>query len=119
LLLQRGATVTIAHVDTRDLPAACKSADVLFVAVGKAGLIDARHVREGATIIDIGINAVVDGGGEGKVLGDVDLPSVQGIASGVSAVPDGVGPVTTAFLMANTVRAAAQRAAPTKRVIFA
>lgn len=109
LLLQRGVTVTIAHIDTRDLPAACLSADVLFVAVGKAGLIDARHIREGATIIDIGINAVVDDQGVRKIVGDVDLPAVQGVASAVSAVPDGVGPVTTAFLLANTVRAAVQR----------
>jgi methylenetetrahydrofolate dehydrogenase (NADP+)/methenyltetrahydrofolate cyclohydrolase len=114
LLLQRGVTVTIAHIDTRDLPAACKSADLLFVAVGKAGLIDARHVREGATVVDIGINAVVDERGERRIVGDVDLSAVQGVVRNVSAVPDGVGPVTTAFLLANTVRAATQRATMAK-----
>lgn len=113
LLLQRGVTVTVAHIDTRDLPAACATAELLFVAAGKAGLIDARHVRPGATIIDIGINAVDDGAGGRVILGDVDLPSIQGIARAISAVPDGVGPLTTAFVMANTVRASERRASTT------
>jgi len=112
LLLQRGVTVTIGHIDTRDLAATCRSAELLFVAAGKAGLIGASHVRPGATIIDIGINAIPDGAGGRLILGDVDLAGVHGIAGTISAVPDGVGPLTTAFLMANTVRAAEQRHRP-------
>lgn len=114
LLLQRGATVTVAHIDTRDLPAACRTAELLFIAAGRAGLIDARHVAPGATVIDIGINAIDDGQGGRTIAGDVDLAAVQGIASAISAVPDGVGPITTAFLLVNTIAAARQRLAVDK-----
>lgn len=109
LLLQRGATVTIAHIDTRDLTAACRTAELLFVAAGKAGLIDASHIAPDATIIDIGINAVDDGQGGRRIVGDVDLPAVQGKAKSISAVPDGVGPITTSFVLANTIKAAQRR----------
>ena len=106
LLLQRGVTLTVAHADTRDLAAACRTAELLFVAVGKAGLVCAGHVAPGAIVIDIGINAVNSEAGETTIVGDVDLASVAGIASAISAVPDGVGPVTAAFLIRNTVQAA-------------
>ncbi|MCW2362743.1 MULTISPECIES: bifunctional 5,10-methylenetetrahydrofolate dehydrogenase/5,10-methenyltetrahydrofolate cyclohydrolase [Sphingobium] len=109
LLLQRGVTVTIAHIDTRDLVAACQTADLLFAAAGRAGLIGARHVRPGATVIDIGINLVTQADGSRRILGDVDLAAVDGVAAVISAVPDGVGPLTTAFLLANTVLAAQRR----------
>lgn len=110
LLLQRGVTVTVAHIDTRDLAAACRTAELLFVAAGRPHLIDASHIAPGVTIVDIGINAVEDGQGNRSIVGDVDLQAVQGIARSISAVPDGVGPLTTTFLMANTVRAARRRA---------
>jgi methylenetetrahydrofolate dehydrogenase (NADP+)/methenyltetrahydrofolate cyclohydrolase len=106
LLLQRGATVTVAHIDTRDLAAACRSAEVLFVAVGKPGLITADHLTRGATVIDIGINAVVDEAGATAIVGDVDHVSAGAVARAISASPDGVGPLTTAYLIDNTVRAA-------------
>jgi methylenetetrahydrofolate dehydrogenase (NADP+)/methenyltetrahydrofolate cyclohydrolase len=113
LLLQRGATVTIAHVDTRDLAAACRSAGILFVAVGKAGLIPASHVAPGAVVIDIGINAVDDGDGGTMIVGDVDAAGIAAIARAISAVPDGVGPLTAAFLIDNVVAAATARPAAT------
>jgi methylenetetrahydrofolate dehydrogenase (NADP+)/methenyltetrahydrofolate cyclohydrolase len=109
LLLQRGATVTIAHIDTRDLAAACRMAELLFVAAGKASLIDASHIAPDATIIDIGINAIDDGQGGRTIVGDVDLAAVQGKAKSISAVPDGVGPITTSFVLANTLKAARRR----------
>lgn len=108
LLLKRGVTVTVAHIDTRDLAAACKSAQLLFVAAGKAHLIGASALAPDVVIIDIGINVVDDGKGGRQILGDVDLQAVQGIAQSISAVPDGVGPITTAMLMANTVKAAGE-----------
>jgi methylenetetrahydrofolate dehydrogenase (NADP+)/methenyltetrahydrofolate cyclohydrolase len=109
MLVQRGATVTIAHADTRDLPAACRSAELLFVAVGKPGLIGAAHVAPGTVVIDIGINAVDNGSGGTMIVGDVDPVGVAGIARAISAVPDGVGPLTAAFLIHNTVQAALHR----------
>lgn len=108
LLLQRGVTVTVAHIDTRNLIASCKTAELLFVAAGKPRLIDASHITPGVTIIDIGINAVDDGQSGRMIVGDVNLQDVQGIARSISSVPDGVGPLTTALLMANTVRAASR-----------
>ncbi|MBL8551275.1 MAG: bifunctional 5,10-methylenetetrahydrofolate dehydrogenase/5,10-methenyltetrahydrofolate cyclohydrolase [Hyphomonadaceae bacterium] len=109
MLLQREATVTIAHVATRDLAKACRGADLLFVAVGKPGLIRAEHVKAGAVVIDIGINVLDDGAGGKRIVGDVDVASVEQVASAISAAPDGVGPLTTAHLMANVVRAAQRR----------
>ncbi|MEH3106927.1 MAG: bifunctional 5,10-methylenetetrahydrofolate dehydrogenase/5,10-methenyltetrahydrofolate cyclohydrolase [Sphingomonas fennica] len=106
LLLARGATVTIAHADTRDLVAACRPAELLFVAVGKAGLVTADHVGAGAIVIDIGINAVDNGQGETAIVGDVDAGSVSAVAAAISAVPDGVGPLTAACLIDNVVAAA-------------
>jgi len=109
MLLQREATVTVAHIATRDLAKACRSADVLFVAAGKPGLITGAHVKPGATIIDIGINIIDDGAGGKRIVGDVDIASAQQVAKAISHAPDGVGPLTTAYLMANTVRAASVR----------
>jgi len=104
LLLRREATVTVAHAATRDLAAACRTAEVLFVAVGKAGLITADHLRPGAVVVDIGINLV-----QGKIVGDVDVASAGEVASAITAAPDGVGPLTTAFLMAGVLKAAQRR----------
>lgn len=102
LLLDRNATVTICHSRTADLPAITRQADVLVVAVGRAGLIGPRHVSPGTTVIDVGTNATPDGG----LTGDVD-PAVAEIAGAVTPVPGGVGPVTTALLLRHVVEAAA------------
>jgi methylenetetrahydrofolate dehydrogenase (NADP+)/methenyltetrahydrofolate cyclohydrolase len=107
MLLQREATVTIAHAATRDLAGACRTAELLFVAAGRAGLINASHVKPGAVVIDIGINMVE--GPPPRLVGDVDVVSVAPVARAISAAPDGVGPLTTAFLMANVLRAAQTR----------
>lgn len=101
LLLAEHATVTVCHSRTVDLPAVCRSADVLVAAVGRAGLIDASYVRPGAVVVDVGTNPTPEGG----LVGDVD-PSVASVAGALTPVPGGVGPVTTAMLMRHTVEAA-------------
>ena len=114
-LLDAGATVTIAHVDTRDLVAACAVSELLCVAVGRPGLITASHVRPGAVVIDIGINQVTVGGAR-RIVGDADLDSVTAVARIITAVPDGVGPVTAATLLETAAHCAARSAAsPTHR----
>jgi methylenetetrahydrofolate dehydrogenase (NADP+) / methenyltetrahydrofolate cyclohydrolase len=102
LLLDRHATVTISHSRTADLAAVTRQADVLVVAAGRAGLIGPEHVSPGATVIDVGTN-VTDAG---RLAGDVD-PAVAGVATALSPVPGGVGPVTTALLLRHVVEAAA------------
>jgi methylenetetrahydrofolate dehydrogenase (NADP+) / methenyltetrahydrofolate cyclohydrolase len=102
LLLDRNATVTIAHSRTRDLTAITRQADVLVVAAGRAGLIGPDHVTPGATVIDVGTNATPDGG----LAGDVD-PKVADVAA-LSPVPGGVGPVTTAVLLRHVTDAASR-----------
>jgi len=102
LLLAADATVTVCHSRTRDLAAVCREADVLVAAVGRAGLVDASYVREGAVVIDVGINPTADGG----IVGDVAYDEVAAVAAAVTPVPGGVGPVTTALLLRHTVRAA-------------
>jgi methylenetetrahydrofolate dehydrogenase (NADP+)/methenyltetrahydrofolate cyclohydrolase len=103
LLLDKNATVTVCHSRTADLPAVTSSADVVVAAVGRAGLITAEYVRAGAIVVDVGTNPT-DGGG---LAGDVDAVSVTEQAGGLTPVPGGVGPVTTALLLQHTVRAAA------------
>ena len=103
LLLHAHATVTICHSRTRDLPAVTREADVLVVAVGKAGVVGPGDVREGATVIDVGMNR-----GDEGVLGDVD-PAVGEVAGLITPVPGGVGPMTIAMLLRNAVRAARYR----------
>ncbi len=94
------ATVTVAHTRTTNLAKVCRQADVLIAAVGKAGVITADMVRPGATVLDVGTNLV-----DGKLVGDVD-PAVAAVAGALSPVPGGVGPMTIAMLLENTVRAA-------------
>ena len=106
LLLAEHATVTVAHSRTQDLQAVCREADVLVVAAGQPKLIGAEHVCPGAVVIDVGTSPT-DGGG---LAGDVDVPAVTGIASVLTPVPGGVGPVTTAMLMQHTVAAAGRAA---------
>jgi methylenetetrahydrofolate dehydrogenase (NADP+)/methenyltetrahydrofolate cyclohydrolase len=105
MLIERDATVTVCHSKTRDLPAYTRDADVLVVATGRPGLIDGSMVRAGAAVIDVGVNRAADG----RLVGDVDALSVAGRAGYLSPVPGGVGPMTVAMLMENTVRAAELR----------
>jgi len=104
LLLQRDATVTICHSKTPDLGAVTRQADILVAAVGRAKLITAGMVKPGACVIDVGINR----GADGKLVGDVDFDSVKEVAGWITPVPGGVGPMTVAMLMVNTVKAAEQ-----------
>lgn len=102
LLLHSNATVTICHSKTRNLKEICKKADVLVVAVGKPRFINAEYVKEGAVVIDVGINRLESG----KVCGDVDFDSVAGKASYITPVPGGVGPMTITMLLKNTIMSA-------------
>jgi methylenetetrahydrofolate dehydrogenase (NADP+)/methenyltetrahydrofolate cyclohydrolase len=105
LLLDRHATVTVCHSRTPDLAAVTSTADILVVAAGRAGLVTAEHVKRGGVVVDVGTNPTEDGG----LVGDVDAVSVADRAAGLTPVPGGVGPVTTALLLNHTVRAAAGR----------
>lgn len=108
LLLQANATVTIVHSKTRDLKAHCRRAEILVAAIGRPLFVTADMVREGATVIDVGINRVAGADGKSKIVGDVDFEKVAPIAGAITPVPGGVGPMTIACLLANTVRAAAR-----------
>jgi methylenetetrahydrofolate dehydrogenase (NADP+)/methenyltetrahydrofolate cyclohydrolase len=101
LLLARDATVTMCHSKTRDLAAVCRRADVLVAAVGRPRMITAEMVRDGAVVIDVGINRTDDG-----LVGDVDFEPVSQKAAAITPVPGGVGPMTIAMLLVNTLRAA-------------
>jgi methylenetetrahydrofolate dehydrogenase (NADP+)/methenyltetrahydrofolate cyclohydrolase len=104
LLLGENATVTTCHSRTRDLTAVCSRADVLVAAVGSPRLITAEMVKPGATVIDVGTNRTDDG-----LVGDVDFEPVAEVAGAITPVPGGVGPMTIAMLLSNTLRAAAER----------
>ena len=103
MLLAENATVTVAHSRTADLPAITRQADILIPAVGQPNLITASMVKPGATVIDVGINRVVTDSGKGKLVGDVDFPAVAAVAQFITPVPGGVGPMTVAMLLYNTV----------------
>jgi methylenetetrahydrofolate dehydrogenase (NADP+)/methenyltetrahydrofolate cyclohydrolase len=98
LLLGADATVTVCHSRTRDLAAVCREADILVAAVGRPALVDASYVKPGACVIDVGTNRV-----DGRLVGDVDRASVEPVAGWLTPVPRGVGPMTVAMLMRNTV----------------
>lgn len=102
LLLNRHATVTYCHSRTKNLKAITQLADILIVAVGRANMIDASYVKEGAIVIDVGVNRTADG----KLTGDVDFASVKEKASYITPVPGGVGPMTITMLLDNTIKAA-------------
>ncbi len=102
MLLQKEATVTVCHVKTRDLAHHTIHADILVVAAGKPGLIKAEMVKEGAIVIDVGINRV----GDGRIVGDVDFEGVRKRAAWITPVPGGVGPMTVTMLIENTLRSA-------------
>ena len=105
LLLGQSATVTIAHSKTRDLPAVCRRADLVVAATGRPELVRRDWIKPGATVIDVGINRVA-GDGSHRIVGDVAFAEVCEVAGAITPVPGGVGPMTIACLLANTVRAA-------------
>jgi methylenetetrahydrofolate dehydrogenase (NADP+)/methenyltetrahydrofolate cyclohydrolase len=109
LLLRRNMTVTIAHSRTRDLAAVCRQADVLVVAVGKADLVRGDFVKPGAIVIDVGMNRIELEGGKTKLVGDVSYAEASEIAGAITPVPGGVGPMTIAYLLKNTLSAAEAR----------
>jgi len=126
LLLHADATVSVCHSKTRDLAAVTREADILVAAIGRAGLVQREHVKPGAVVVDVGQNRVEDPEQARQLLepprladferkgyamvGDVHFPSVKDVASAITPVPGGVGPLTIALLMKNTVKAAAQEA---------
>jgi methylenetetrahydrofolate dehydrogenase (NADP+)/methenyltetrahydrofolate cyclohydrolase len=125
LLLHADATVTVCHSRTRDLASVTREADLLVAAIGRAGLVRAEHVKPGAVVVDVGMNRVEDQAQARDLLdpsrmpefqkkgyalvGDVHAPSVREVASALTPVPGGVGPLTIALLMKNTVSSAARR----------
>jgi methylenetetrahydrofolate dehydrogenase (NADP+)/methenyltetrahydrofolate cyclohydrolase len=119
LLMQKNkngnATVTIVHSRSRNLAEVTRSADIVVAAIGRAEFLKADHIREGAIVIDVGINRVEDAASERgyRLVGDVAFDEVSKRAMAVTPVPGGVGPMTIAMLMANTVKAARQWATPT------
>ncbi len=113
LLLAENCTVTICHSRTRDLAAVCRRGDILVAAVGRAEMVKGDWVKPGACVIDVGINRVPapeKGEGKTKLVGDVDFAAAERVAGWITPVPGGVGPMTIAMLMANTVTAAARKA---------
>ena len=106
LLMHAGATVTVCHSRTRDLAAHCRRADILVAAIGKPKFITGDMIKPGAAVIDVGINRLPDG----KLCGDVDFDGCKEVASWITPVPGGVGPMTITMLLANTVEAAERKA---------
>jgi methylenetetrahydrofolate dehydrogenase (NADP+)/methenyltetrahydrofolate cyclohydrolase len=106
LLLQKNCTVTVAHSRTEDLAARCREADILIAAVGRAKMVKADWVKPGAAVIDVGMNRDENG----KLCGDVDYEDVEPVSGPITPVPGGVGPMTIAMLLKNTVSAAFARA---------
>ena len=102
MLIKKNATVTICHTRTKDMPAVTRDADLIIVAAGRAGVIGADYVREGQTIIDVGINV----NAEGKLCGDVDFAAVEPVVDAITPVPGGVGTVTTSVLVGHVADAA-------------
>ncbi|MGH6860596.1 MAG: bifunctional methylenetetrahydrofolate dehydrogenase/methenyltetrahydrofolate cyclohydrolase [Phyllobacterium sp.] len=116
LLLAHNATVTIAHSRTRELASLCRTADILVAAVGRPQMVKADWVKPGATVIDVGVNRIPAperGEGRTRLVGDVDFADVSTIAAAITPVPGGVGPMTIAMLMANTLVAAYRTAGKT------
>ncbi len=106
LLMARHCTVTVAHSRTRDLAAVCRRADILVAAVGRPGMIEGGWIKPGAVVIDVGINRVADGDGKTRLVGDVDFEAARLVAGAITPVPGGVGPMTIACLLRNTLEAA-------------
>ncbi len=110
LLLREDCTVTIAHSRTRDLPDECRTADILIAAVGRPQMIRGDWIKPGATVIDVGINRIPRDDGKTRLVGDVAFDEAQGIAGLITPVPGGVGPMTIACLLQNTLTAAKRQA---------
>jgi methylenetetrahydrofolate dehydrogenase (NADP+) / methenyltetrahydrofolate cyclohydrolase len=106
LLLREDATVTIAHSKTRDIAAVCRRADLLFAAIGRPEMIRGDWIKPGATVIDVGINRLPGAGGKTRLVGDVAFAEAAHVAGAITPVPGGVGPMTIACLLANTLQAA-------------
>jgi methylenetetrahydrofolate dehydrogenase (NADP+)/methenyltetrahydrofolate cyclohydrolase len=109
LLLAESCTVTIAHSKTHDLPAVLRRADILVAAVGQPEMVRGDWIKPGATVIDVGINRVAAPDGKSKLVGDVAFAEALGIAGAITPVPGGVGPMTIACLLRNTLVAACRR----------
>jgi methylenetetrahydrofolate dehydrogenase (NADP+)/methenyltetrahydrofolate cyclohydrolase len=117
LLLAENATVTITHSRTNDLPSVCRRADVLVAAIGRPEMVRGDWIKPGATVIDVGINRVPGDGGKTRIVGDVAYAEAMQVAGAITPVPGGVGPMTIACLLLNTLRAAcAQKGLPAPKV---
>ena len=112
LLAYENTTVTVAHSRTADLPAVCRAADILVVAIGKPQTVRGDWIKPGAVVIDVGINRVPSGQGKSRLVGDVATEEALGIAGAITPVPGGVGPMTVACLLHNTLVAAELRVSP-------
>jgi methylenetetrahydrofolate dehydrogenase (NADP+)/methenyltetrahydrofolate cyclohydrolase len=110
LLLAENATVTVAHSRTQDLPAVCRRGDLLFAAVGRPEMIRGAWIKPGATVIDVGINRIPLEGGKTRLVGDVAFAEALPVAGAITPVPGGVGPMTIACLLINTLQAACRSA---------
>ncbi|WP_439815663.1 bifunctional methylenetetrahydrofolate dehydrogenase/methenyltetrahydrofolate cyclohydrolase FolD [Zavarzinia sp. CC-PAN008] len=110
LLLRENCTVTVAHSRTRDLPAECRQGDILVAAVGRPELIRGDWIKPGAVVIDVGVNRIEQGDGKTRLIGDVCFAEAVQVAGAITPVPGGVGPMTIACLLANTVTAACRQA---------
>jgi methylenetetrahydrofolate dehydrogenase (NADP+)/methenyltetrahydrofolate cyclohydrolase len=110
LLLAEDATVTVAHSKTRDLPEVCRHADLLFAAVGRPEFVQGSWVKPGATVIDVGINRIAKPDGKTRLVGDVAYAAASQVAGAITPVPGGVGPMTIACLLFNTLQAACAQA---------
>ncbi len=106
LLIKESATVTVAHSKTADLPGVCRSADILIAAVGRPEMIPGDWIKPGATVIDVGINRIATPEGKNRLVGDVHFESAAKVAGAITPVPGGVGPMTIACLLRNTITAA-------------
>jgi methylenetetrahydrofolate dehydrogenase (NADP+)/methenyltetrahydrofolate cyclohydrolase len=106
LLVREDCTVTIAHSRTRDLPALCRRADILVAATGRAGMVKGDWVKPGATVIDVGITRITAADGKQRLVGDVDFAGASALARAITPVPGGIGPMTVACLLHNTLQAA-------------
>ena len=106
MLLEANATVTICHSRTQNLAEVCSQADILVAAVGRPNFIGPEHIKQGATVLDVGINRV-----DGKLVGDVDFSAISEKAGAITPVPGGVGPMTVHFVLENTLLCASRRAA--------
>jgi methylenetetrahydrofolate dehydrogenase (NADP+)/methenyltetrahydrofolate cyclohydrolase len=109
LLLAENCTVTLVHSRSRDIPALLRRADILVAAVGRPEMVRGDWIKPGAVVIDVGINRIEVPGGKAKLVGDVAFAEAQGIAAAITPVPGGVGPMTIACLLRNTLVAACRR----------